>query len=101
MQIYRVKTSHYLELFDELVLPILNYGNEVWGFNQGLSIESLHLQYCQRLLKVKKSTQNDFIYGELGRLPLQKVKQYDIVKYWIKILHSEDTKYIELTGAHY
>ena len=31
------------ELFDKLVLPILNYGCEVWGFHPGKAVERLHV----------------------------------------------------------
>ena len=34
----------------------------VWGFVKGNAIERVHLQFCERLLGVKKTTQNDFIY---------------------------------------
>ena len=50
-----------LELFDKLISPILNYGSEVWGFKQSNAIERVHLQFCKRLLGVKKTTQNDFV----------------------------------------
>ena len=64
--------KHTLDLFDKLVSPILNYAAEVWGFFKATQIERVHLQFCKRLLGVKKSTQNNFIYGELGRTDYQK-----------------------------
>ena len=57
---------HKLELFDKLLSPILNYGSEVWGVVQGNIIERVHLQFCKRLLCVKKNTQYDFVYEECG-----------------------------------
>ena len=72
---------HKLELFDKLILPILNYGGEVWGFSQANVIERVHLQYCKRLLGVKKTTQNDFIYGELGRTSCIIKRYVLIIKY--------------------
>lgn len=84
-----------LDLFDKLVAPILNYGNQIWGFIEGKDIERIHLQYCKNLLCVKKSTPNDFIYGELGRMPLQYNRYYDIINYWIKLLHTSENKYIK------
>ena len=33
---------HRLELFDKLIVPILNYGSEVWGFVQGSAVERVH-----------------------------------------------------------
>ena len=63
-----LKPFHILDLFDKLISPIPNYGSEVWGFYKAPAIESVHLQFCKKLLGVKQSTQNDFIYGELGRI---------------------------------
>ena len=85
-----------MELFDKLITPIMNYGSEVWGFIQGTSLERVHLQFCKQLLGVKKSTQNDFVYGELGRTTLITKRYLIIVKYWFKILMSPDNKYINL-----
>ena len=62
-----INPSHKLELFDKLISPIVNYSSEVWGFTNAPSIERTHLQFCKKLLSIKQTTQNDFIYGELGR----------------------------------
>ena len=54
----------------------------------------MHLQFCKRLLGVKKSTQNDFVYGELGRTTLITKRYVSIIKYWFKIIRSSENKYI-------
>ena len=87
--------SHKLELFDKLVSPILNFGSEVWGFYKSPSIETVHLQYCKKILGAKQSTQNDFVYGELGRTDYQSRRYIIIIKYWLKIINSEEIKYIK------
>ena len=46
---------------------ISNHSEEVWGFCKADKIETVHLQFCKRLLGVKQCSQNDFIYGELGQ----------------------------------
>jgi len=48
-----------------------------------------------RVLGVKKCTQNDFVYGELGRMNWQYVRYLIIIKYWVKILHANDNKYVK------
>lgn len=88
--------KHILELFNKLIMPILSYGCEVWGFIPGNAIERVHIQFCKRLLGVKKTTQNDFVYGELGRTNCRTKRYLSIVKYWFKILSCHDNKYIKL-----
>ena len=91
-----LKTSHVLELFDKLVTPILNYGSEVWGFYKSASIETVHLQFCKKILGVKQTTQNDFLYGELGRIDFQSKRYINIIKYWLKVVQSDNRKYAKL-----
>ena len=75
-----ISPKHTLELFDKLVSPILNYAAEVWGFFQANHIERVHLPFCKRLLGVKKSTQNNFVYGEFGRINFQTRRFFIILK---------------------
>ena len=90
-----LKISHVLDLFDKMVTPILNYGCEVWGFYKSKAIETVHLQFCKRLLGVKQTTQNDFIYGELGRVDFQSRRYVSIIKYWLKVVNSDNRKLIK------
>ncbi len=70
-----------LDLFDKLIVPILQYGSEVWGFTQAHNIERVQLSFCKNLLGVKQCTQNDFIYGEVGRTTLIVRRHFTIIKY--------------------
>ena len=45
-----------ISVFDTYVTSIVNDGCEVWGFHKGSDIETLHLYYLKRILKVRKST---------------------------------------------
>ena len=44
-----------IDLFDKLILPILKYCSEAGGFIQANAVERVHLQFCKKLLGVKKS----------------------------------------------
>ena len=46
------------DLFDKMVLPIMLYGCEVWGYENVNIMETLHLKFCKMVLKLKKSTPN-------------------------------------------
>ena len=60
-----------LELFDKPLALIMSYSAEVWEFCKADEIETVHLQFCKRLLGAKQCSQNDFIYGELGQTSFQ------------------------------
>ena len=51
-----------LKSFDSLILPILLYCCEVWGFEK-LEDRKVHLTFCNRILCVKNNTLNFMIYG--------------------------------------
>jgi hypothetical protein len=53
-----------------MVAPILLYGAEVWGYEKNDISETLHLEFCKYIMKVKKCTPNYIVYGELGRVPI-------------------------------
>ena len=91
-----LKPSHVVALFETLISPISNYGSEVWGLYKAKAIETVHLQFCKRLLGVNQTTQNDFIYRELGRIDYQTRTRYlCIIKWCLKIVTIEENKYIK------
>ena len=63
-------SSDKCRLFDSLVGSILNYSAEVWGYKDSKDIEQVHCKFLRKVLCVKKSTNLDALYGELGRYPL-------------------------------
>ena len=80
-----------LKLFDSLVLPILMYGSEIWGFYKSNDIEKVHIRFLKQLLGVRKQTSNIDVYGDLDRFPLYVMRNVRILKYWFKILNSPDS----------
>ena len=78
-----------LHLFDSLVVPILLYGCEIWGFENNSMIEKLHLKYCKTILHVKKSTPSCMVYGELGRFPLDIRIKCRLITFWSRLVSSD------------
>ena len=57
-----------IKLFESIICPILLYGSEVWGFQK---INMLEIFYrFKKNLKLRPSTPNCMIYGEVVKLPL-------------------------------
>jgi hypothetical protein len=74
-----------LELFDKIVKPILLYGSEIWGYSKNIDcLEKIQLRFCKLLLKLKSSTPNYMIYGELGRFPIEIDIKIRMVSFWAR-----------------
>ena len=81
-----------LELFDRMVVPILLYGSEVWGFSNIEQIEVMYRKFLKYLLRLPKSTPNCMVYGETGRQPLSELVKHRMISFWIKICNSKASK---------
>ena len=81
-----INTVVYCDIFDKMVMPVLSYGCEIWGFYPAKAIEQVHKDFCKSILKVKRFTMNAIMYGELGRVPLIVQRYIRIVKYWLFFL---------------
>ena len=80
-----------IKFFDSLVQPILIYGCEIWGFHKAGDIERVHVKFLKQILGVRRQTSDIAVYGEVGRVPLSILRNVRILKYWYKILTSNDT----------
>ena len=83
--------SEQCRLFHILVGSILNYSSEVWGMHDAKDIEVIHTKFCRWILNVKKSTNLSALYGELGRVPFIIQRKFNMIKYWVKLLKSNDS----------
>ena len=75
-----------LKLFDILVVPILLYSSEIWGFHCNKEIEKLHLYYLKLILDVRSNTPNYMVYGETGRFPLDILIKQRMLCFWSNLL---------------
>ena len=76
-----ITVSHTYDLFDKLITPILGYCSEVCDYWEAAQLETVHLQYMKQLLGVRTQTKNNFVYGELGRFPLQTNRIISVIRY--------------------
>lgn len=80
-----------LKLFDAMILPILNYGSEIWGFHSAPNVERVYLKFLKQILGVRTQTCTAAVYGELGKVPLSVLRKVRILKYWYNIMKSPDS----------
>ena len=79
------------DLFEKLVFPVLLYGCEVWGFHSIDMLEVFFKKFIKKILKLRPSTPNCMVYGEVGRLPLQVTVDKYMVNYWLRLLNKDET----------
>ena len=87
---YSLTPKVMCQLFDAFVGSILSYSSEVWGFGKCKSIERIHLKFCKTILKVKSSTCSLGVYGDLGRYPLYIQRYVRIIKFWCRMVSSDN-----------
>lgn len=74
------------ELFKQLIVPILLYGCEMWGFEKIDQIEVFFRKFLKDLLHVKKGTPNCMVYGETGQNKLAYTVDGRIMNYWCRLV---------------
>ena len=83
----------YLEMFDKMILPILLYGSEIWGFEYSGKIEQVQHIFCKKMLGLSSNTVNEAALGELGRYPLAVQYHLRCINYWLKIVCMQSNRY--------
>ena len=77
-----------MDLFDKMVIPILMYGSEIWGYESLALLEKLHIKALKFMLRLHKSTKTAMVYGESGRYPLSLLVRSRMVGFWADIVNN-------------
>ena len=84
----KIPLNLQLKIVDALVSPILLYACEVIEFDKNDKIEKVHLQFFKHILRVRTTTPNYLVYGELGRFPLDIDIKCRMLTFWNKLISS-------------
>ena len=88
-----VSPDFVYKLFDAQVTPVLLYSSELWGMKDCTEIERVHLQTLKRFLHLPPQAPNAIVYGETGRYSLSITAKLRAIKYWLKILRMDSSRY--------
>ena len=87
-----------MKVFDCQILPILEYGSEIWSTGKEISVlERIQLKYLKNTLGVKPQTSTLAVYGETGRFPLAVRQRINLLKYWCRIINMENNSIVKNT----
>ena len=82
----------FVELLEKLVIPILLYGSEIWGYEDPKQLQVMLNHTLRRYLRLHKTTPSCMLIGELG---LKEVSQYienRMLNFWYKIATDEEDR---------
>ena len=78
------------EIFDTVIVPTVTYTSEIWGYKVYNLIENVQIKFCRQFLGVGSQTPNVAVLGKCGRFPLFVIYYTKCVKYWLKLLTTEN-----------
>ena len=67
---YNLPVDIVFDLFDKMIMPILLYGCEIWGYENVDCLEIFYRKFLKYVLKLHNQTSNCMVYGETGKMPL-------------------------------
>ena len=83
---YHIAIETDLHMFDSMILPILTYGCDVWGYKNLEQIEVYHRFFLKNLLSLRSSLPNFMIYGELGRHEIRFHRWSRMIMFWKRLV---------------
>ena len=82
-----------LELFNQLVVPVLTYGCEVWGTQDIKCLEILQRKFIKIILGLNQNTPNAMIYGETGIYPIAHTINMRMINFYMRIVNGKQSKF--------
>ena len=82
-----------IELFNQLVVPVLTYGCEVWGAQDFNCLEILQRKFIKTILGVNRFTPTAMIYGETGVYPIAHTVNMRMINYYMRIVNGKPSKF--------
>lgn len=79
-------------MFDKMIVLILLYGFELWGFENLCIIEKLYFKFCKFVFSFKMFILNFMIYGEFVRYLLCVKVKIRMLNFWIRLLKGKELK---------
>ena len=81
-----------LKLFDQIILPIMTYSCEIFGFENCGLFEKIHTQFLRSIIQARKSNPLFIVYGELGRYPIEITIKTRMINYWSRLINGKHNK---------
>ena len=82
----------FVELFERLIIPILLYGSEIWGYENHRHLQVMCNNVMRKFLRLHKSTSTCMLIGELGMKEVSEYIENRMLNFWFNIATGEESK---------
>ena len=82
-----------VELFERLIIPILLYGSEIWGYEDPKQLQTTFNNIMRKFLRLHKTTPMCMINGELGLKEISEYIENRMINFWCNIATGEESKF--------
>ena len=80
-------TDIVLDLYKKMVVPVMLYGCEIWGYEKLDILEKLHLKSLKYILHLNRSTMSAQVFGESGLFPLFIDVKLRMISFWADLVN--------------
>ena len=81
-----------IELIEKLIIPILLYGSEIWGYEDPKHLQITLNKVLRRLLRLHKTTPICMINGESGLKEISEYIDNRMINFWCNVATGEENK---------
>ena len=79
-------------MFEKLVIPVLLYGSEIWGFECTKQLQVMCNTIMRRFLRLHKTTSMCMLNGELGLKEINEYIENRMLNFWCNIATEDENK---------
>jgi hypothetical protein len=78
-----------------MIVPVLNFGAELWGSAKCKEVEAVQLEVGKRLLGVSRKMASPVVRGELGWWSMRAQRDMKLLLYWARLVRLEDSRLVK------
>ena len=82
----------FIDLVEKLVIPILLYGSEIWGFSDLQQLQVCLNNIMRKYLRLHKTTPMCMINGELGLKEINEYIENRMLNFWYNVATGDESK---------
>ena len=82
----------FVELFERVVIPVLLYGSEIWGFEDPKQLQVMYNKEMRKYLRLHKTTPMCMIMGELGLKDISEYIDNRMLNFWYNLANGDENK---------